>query len=79
MAYEGFQFQAGSWPMWAQDANGQLERWKIIGRAASQADTFSFDWRSVDGDVAGNLRKSAPVDGFIDPCAAAVDSSDWFR
>ena len=65
--------------MWAQDADGQLERWDLVGRTVIQSDSLALDGRGVDGDVAGDLGQTAPVDGFIGPCAAAVDGSDWLR
>ena len=63
--------------MWAQDTNGQFERCNLVVRSVIQADPFAFNGCGVDGDVAGNLRKVAPVDGFGDSSTAAVDGSDW--
>lgn len=63
--------------MWAQDADGQLERWDLVGRTVIQSDSLALDGDGVDGDVAGDLGQTAPVDGFIDASTAAVDGSDW--
>jgi len=65
--------------VWAQDANGRMQRCQGILTAFGQFDPMLLDATGMNDDVAGNRLMITPVDWPGDLRTAAIDGSEWFR